>query len=61
MGSYPIYVPKNKKYKLVVKNVFGGKMSLNKNNIPVSMIDLDKFMVNFVVQEKKRRINFKRK
>jgi hypothetical protein len=61
MGSYTIYVPKNKKYKLVVKNVFGGKMSLNKNNIPVSMIDLDKFMVNFVVQEKKRRINFKRK
>lgn len=61
LGNYTIYVPKNRVYKLSIKNVFGSKLALDKNNVEVSMLDQDKFMVNFEVKEKKRRINFKRR
>lgn len=61
LGNYTIYVPKNRVYKLYIKNVFGSKLTLDKNNVEVSMLDQDKFMVNFEVKEKKRKINFKRR
>lgn len=61
LGNYTIYVPKNRVYKLSIKNVFGSKLALDKNNIEVSMLDKDKFMVNFEVKEQKRKINFKRR
>lgn len=61
LGNYTIYVPKNREYRLSVKNIFGRKMELSKNNVPVSMLELDKIMINFEIREKSRRINFKRK
>ncbi|MCL3782457.1 hypothetical protein EMN47_18905 [Prolixibacteraceae bacterium JC049] len=61
LGNYTVYVPKNRKYKLTLRNVFGGKFQIKNNNRMVEMTDVDKNKQDFLVTEKRRKINFRRK
>ncbi len=56
-GSFIIYVPNNKSYIVSINNLFGKKIILKENNIKVNSINKSA-SVNFILTEKKRKINF---
>ena len=57
-GNFTLYVPKNRSYVVSVNEVLAKSFILRENNIAVSMKAKDKEEVNFIFEEKKRRINF---
>lgn len=60
MGNFTLYVPKNREYTVSINNIMGSTFQLKENNIPVSLKNKNKSEINFIFEEKKRRINFSR-
>lgn len=60
MGNFSLYVPKNREYIVSINNIMGSAFQLKQNKIPVSLKNKSKSEINFIFEEKKRRINFSR-
>ncbi len=57
-GYFTIYVPSVDRYKVKINNIFFENFDLEQNNYEVQLNGYKQFEVNFVFNEKKRRINF---
>lgn len=57
-GDFVIYVPNVDKYKVKVNNIFFENFDLEQNNYEVQLNGYRQFEVNFIFNEKKRKINF---
>lgn len=58
-GSYVIYVPQAGNYRIIVNDVFDGQFIPQETEYIVSFDGTREFEVNFVFNEKKRKINIK--
>ncbi|TKG96472.1 hypothetical protein EYV94_04265 [Puteibacter caeruleilacunae] len=61
LGNYTLYVPRGNSYTVKINNIFGSKLQLLRNNIKANLQEIHTFKVNFIIQEKKRRINFSKR
>jgi outer membrane protein OmpA-like peptidoglycan-associated protein len=57
-GNFSIYVPSVDKYKVNINNIFFENFELEQNNYEVQLNGYRQFEVNFIFNEKKRKINF---
>lgn len=57
-GNFTIYVPSVDKYKVRVNNIFFENFELEQNDYEVQLNGYRQFEVNFIFNEKKRKINF---
>ncbi len=57
-GNFNIYVPNVDKYKVRVNNIFFENFELEQNDYEVQLNGYRQFEVNFIFNEKKRKINF---
>lgn len=57
-GNFIIYVPDVDKYKLRAKNIFFENFELEQNDYEIQLNGYRQFEVNFIFNEKKRKINF---
>jgi len=57
-GEFIIYVPKIDNYKVKINNIFYENFELEQNNYKIQLNGYRQFEVNYVFNEKKRKINF---
>ncbi|MBI9066917.1 MAG: OmpA family protein [Salinivirgaceae bacterium] len=57
-GSFILYVPNVDKYKVRVNNIFFENFELEQNDFEVQLNGYRQFEINYVFNEKKRKINF---
>lgn len=57
-GDFSIYVPSVDKYTVKINNIFFENFELEQNNYEVQLNGYRQFEVNFIFNEKRRRINF---
>ncbi len=57
-GNYTIYVPTVDKYNVKVNNIFYENFELEQNNFEVQLNGYRQFELNFVFNEKRRKVNF---
>jgi outer membrane protein OmpA-like peptidoglycan-associated protein len=57
-GNFSIYVPSVDRYKVHVNNIFFENFELEQNDYEVQLNGYKQFEVNFIFNEKKRKINF---
>jgi len=57
-GDFTIYVPSVDKYSVKVNNIFFENFNLEQNDYEVQLNGYKQFEVNFIFNEKKRKINF---
>jgi flagellar motor protein MotB len=57
-GNFTIYVPNVDRYKVRVNNIFFENFELEQNDYEVQLNGYRQFEVNFIFNEKKRKINF---
>ncbi|MDA3894188.1 MAG: OmpA family protein, partial [Salinivirgaceae bacterium] len=57
-GNFVIYVPSVDKYKVRINNIFYENFELEQNDYQVQLNGYRQFEVNFIFNEKKRKINF---
>ncbi|MEK6616107.1 MAG: SPOR domain-containing protein, partial [Bacteroidota bacterium] len=56
-GSYTLYVPQAGKYRVNINNIFGDQFFLQQSEYEISFDGAKEFHVDFVFDEKKRKIN----
>lgn len=57
-GNYTLYVPNVDKYAVKINNIFFENFELEQNNYEVQLNGYRQFEINFIFNEKRRRINF---
>jgi outer membrane protein OmpA-like peptidoglycan-associated protein len=57
-GNFSIYVPSVDKYSVKINNIFFENFELEQNDYEVQLNGYRQFEVNFIFNEKKRKINF---
>ncbi len=57
-GNFILYVPTVDKYKIHMNNIYYEHFNLEQNNFTVELNGYKQFEINFILNEKRRRINF---
>lgn len=57
-GKYTLYVPTVDKYNVKINNIFFENFELEQNNYEVQLNGYRQFEINFVFNEKRRKVNF---
>lgn len=57
-GNYTLYVPNVDKYTVKINNIFYENFDLEQNNFEVQLNGYRQFEINFIFNEKRRKINF---